>query len=100
MKDFPNTFLQSWARGIPTVSFIDCGAREGGRPVGFVCRDIEEMGRVISRLAGDEAAWHEEGSRARTYFEAHHSVEAAVERYGELFAQVLGRGSAHPEGRG
>ncbi len=90
-EGFANTFLQSWARGVPTVSFVDCGAREGGRPVGFVCRDLTEMRQVVLRLAEDDATWAAEGQRAKTYFEANHSVAMAVERYDRLFEQVLTR---------
>ncbi len=91
-EGFANTFLQSWARGVPTVSFVDCGAREGGRPVGFVCRDLTEMRQVVLRLAEDDATWAAEGQRAKTYFEANHSVAMAVERYDRLFEQVLAKG--------
>jgi glycosyltransferase involved in cell wall biosynthesis len=88
-EGFPNTFLQSWARAIPTVSFIDCGAYEAGRPIGSICRDIDEMSAVVARIGEDDQAWQEEGVRARTYFESHHSIGAAVDAYGEVFERVL-----------
>jgi glycosyltransferase involved in cell wall biosynthesis len=88
-EGFPNTFLQSWARAIPTVSFIDCGAYEAGRPIGSICRDLGDMKAVVARIGEDDDAWQEEGLRARGYFESHHSVVAAVEGYGRLFEGVL-----------
>lgn len=88
-EGFPNTFLQAWARGVPTLSFVDCGAREGGRPVGFVCRDLAEMRRVILRLSEVANVCQEEGLRARCYFEFHHSVDVAVTRYSRLIEKVL-----------
>ena len=88
-EGFPNTFLQAWARGIPTVSFFDCGARLNGRPVGFVCRDITEMRDVVSRLCEDDQLWEAESRRAQDYFRSNHSVEEAVQRYDRLFQSVL-----------
>lgn len=93
-EGFPNTFLQSWARAIPTVSFIDCGARDGGRPIGSICRDVDEMKRVVAKLAEDDVAWSDEGRRAQAYFESHHSVAAAIDRYGRLFDRLMAADSA------
>jgi len=87
-EGFPNTFLQSWARGIPTVSFFDCGAREEGRPLGYVCKDMSEMKQAISRLAGDKELWSLESCRVRQYFQSHHTVDIAVDRYGRLIRQL------------
>ncbi len=91
-EGFPNTFLQSWARGIPTVSFVDCGAREGDRPVGYVCRDIAEMKEVVSRLCEDDVLSAQEGDRARRHFLAHHTVDTVVARYSRLIDQLVGSG--------
>lgn len=90
-EGFPNTFLQSWARGIPTVSFVDCGARDDDGPVGRVCRDFEEMRDAVALLCEDDALWAREGERARRYFLNRHTVDAAVEAYGQLFKQLLQR---------
>lgn len=88
-EGFPNTFLQSWARGVPTVSFFDCGAREGGCPVGYIANDIDDMANTIDLLSEDDGLWAQEGHRAKQYFEANHSVDIAVKKYMQLFDQVL-----------
>ena len=95
-EGFPNTFLQSWARAIPTVSLIDCGAREGGKPVGFICKDVAQMREVVERLCGDEGEWRAEGERARRHFDANHSVATAIERYSGLFDELLARKGLPP----
>jgi glycosyltransferase involved in cell wall biosynthesis len=87
-EGFPNTFLQSWARGIPTVSFVDCQARDNREPVGFVCGDMEAMTARVAQLATDDTMWAEAGNRARRYHREHHSVDAAVGRYIQLFASL------------
>jgi glycosyltransferase involved in cell wall biosynthesis len=87
-EGFPNTFLQSWARGIPTVSFFDCQAREKGEPIGFVCVDTNAMTARVAQLAKDDTLWAEAGNRARRYHREHHSVDTAVGRYLRLFASL------------
>jgi glycosyltransferase involved in cell wall biosynthesis len=88
-EGFPNTFLQSWARGIPTVTFFDCGARQDGRPIGSLCKDLTEMTQTIARLSKNEALWLQESDLARQYFQMHHTVEIAVERYSRLICQLI-----------
>ncbi len=87
-EGFPNTFLQAWARGVPTVSFFDCGAQESGRSVGYLCSDLADMSRIVARLAEDDVEWQEESQRVHGYFESNHSVDAAVTRYTALIQQV------------
>ena len=87
-EGFPNTFLQSWARGIPTVSFFDCKAKEAGRSIGFVCKNIDEMAVTVLKLATDNKFWEQEGQRALSYFEAHHSIRQVANSYVQMFDQL------------
>lgn len=87
-EGFPNTFLQAWARGIPTVSFVDCGARDSEGPVGAVAGSLSAMEEVLRRLAEDKTAWAAESERCRRYFNAVHALPAVVARYEELFVQI------------
>jgi hypothetical protein len=70
------------------VSFFNCGAEHGERSIGYVCKDLAEMGAVTLRLSEDDLLWAQEGERAKTYFEANHSVDMAVAKYSQLFEQV------------
>lgn len=88
-EGFPNTFLQSWIRGIPTVSFVDTGARAEGRPVGIVVATPAEMQASVARLAGNAAERASSGEAAKRYVELHHSPERVLDRYEELFRGLL-----------
>jgi len=78
-EGMPNTFLQAWARGVPTVATVDVGA-----PVHRVARDVDALVRELES-AMDDALLRE---RCREYFERTHSPAAALERYARLFDEL------------
>ena len=79
-EGMPNTFLQAWARGVPTVATVDVGA-----PVHRVARGVDALAREL------ESAMHDAvlRSRCREYFERTHSPAAALERYARLFEGLV-----------
>ena len=87
-EGFPNTFLQAWARGIPTISFVNCGARDTHGPIGVVAGDLSEMLAAVSRLVTDRTAWSEDSARCRQYFQANHAMPAVIAYYRALFDRL------------
>lgn len=88
-EGFPNTFLQAWARGTPTISFVNCGARDTRGLLGVVAGDLNEMRAAVTRLVGDRGAWEEESVRCRQYFQANHAMPAVIARYRALFDRLV-----------
>lgn len=87
-EGFPNTFLQAWARGIPTVSFVDSGAKDPTGTIGVVAQDLTAMRDAIARLATDRGEWASHSARCREYFLARHAMPAVIERYRILFDRL------------
>lgn len=87
-EGFPNTFLQAWARGIPTVSFVNCGARDTHGPIGAVVDDLNEMRASVARITSDRDVWLEESTRCSQYFQANHAMPAVIARYRALFDRL------------
>ena len=83
-EGFPNTFLQSWSRGIPTISFVDCGAYDEIGAIGCIVKCMEEMQVMVERLISDEELWLQQSIRCRHYFEKHHSVNSVISKYEKL----------------
>jgi len=79
-EGFPNTFLQAWSRGVPTVSFIDCGAYEQEKPVGAVVRELPDIISTIERY-GDDNLWGRESCRVKDYFNSNHGKEHVIDQY-------------------
>lgn len=90
-EGFPNTFLQAWSRGIPTVSFFDADARDETGAIGVVAQNETELSAAVARLTSDFEEWQSIGSRCRRYFELHHSVQSVVSRYDVLFSHLMSR---------
>ncbi len=85
-EGFPNTFLQAWARGIPTLGFIDTGSRRGGEPVYDIAADVPEASAKLERLMGDERAWRAASRRVLAHFRESHSIEAVLDEYERVLA--------------
>jgi glycosyltransferase involved in cell wall biosynthesis len=88
-EGFPNTFLQAWARGIPTVSFFDANARLDGTEVGDVVGNLDQMADTVRALKTDAALWRNKGQRAAEYVRRHHGVDRVVDEYEAIFRRIL-----------
>jgi glycosyltransferase involved in cell wall biosynthesis len=79
-EGMPNTFLQAWARGVPTVATVDVGA-----PVHRVAKDLDGLAREVESCFQTSSI----GERCREYFERTHSSAEVLARYAEVFREVM-----------
>jgi glycosyltransferase involved in cell wall biosynthesis len=79
-EGLPNTFLQAWARGVPTLGTVDAGT-----PVHRQFCGLEEGAHEIEALLGDPDRWQGASARCRQHFERNHSGADTLARYGRLF---------------
>jgi len=80
-EGMPNTFLQAWARGVPTLATVDVGAP--GAYTMFQHADAA-VGE-IQALFADEERWRAQSAACRAYFERRYSPQTVLEQYGEVF---------------
>ena len=92
-EGFPNTFLQAWARRIPTVSFIDAGARMDGRPVGLRVNSFDDMVGTVAALVSNDSDLLREGQRCEAHFRGSHSPDKVVGHYQRVFKELMTPGS-------
>jgi glycosyltransferase involved in cell wall biosynthesis len=78
-EGMPNTFLQAWARGVPTVATVDVDA-----PVNKVVSNVEQLAAGVEQAFSDPSL----GARCREYFERQHSPAGVLERYARLFDEL------------
>ena len=88
-EGMPNTFLQAWARGVPTVATVDVGT-----PANLAVDGVEALAREVGRLLRDPHAWQEASQCCRGHFARTHSPQEVLARYLRLFEQLLARSGA------
>lgn len=87
-EGMPNTFLQAWARGVPTVATVDVGARVNGKPVYETFLKMEDAAAEIERLFSDDLHWARASARCLEYFNREHSSDEVLRRYTRLFDEL------------
>lgn len=88
-EGFPNTFLQAWSRGIPTISFFNAGIRMNAVAVGATAPDLGAMAQWIRMLKSDRMHWARCGVHAAAHFRLHHTVDSIADRYESLLREML-----------
>ena len=84
----PNAFLQAWARGIPTVSFIDAGARLNAQVVGVIVKQPADLAKAVGTLLENDELRDSEGHRGREYVARTHAPDAVIPVYEREFARL------------
>jgi glycosyltransferase involved in cell wall biosynthesis len=83
-EGMPNTFLQAWARGVPTLASVDVGT-----PVHKRFGKLDEAALEVEALFDDAARWSLSARRCREHFERTHSSAQVLGRYTQLFTELL-----------
>lgn len=92
-EGFPNTFLEAWARGVPTVSTVDPDGIIAMNRLGGVAATVPEMRQTIRELVDSPAGWEECSRRVQRYFAQNHSIEAAGNAYEQLIRGLVSAGA-------
>lgn len=93
-EGFPNTYLQAWARGIPTVGTVVTGDARDGLPVGIQVNTLDELTQAVAQLMRDEQARELAGARCLDCFEEEHSLTAVLRDYTLLIDRLISERSA------
>ena len=88
VEGFPNTFLEAWALGIPTVSTVDPDDLIIRHGLGGAGRTLDEVRQAIAAVLDDPQAWAECSRRARAYFLANHTVRVAGDAYERVLREL------------
>lgn len=87
-EGMPNTFLQAWARGVPTVATVDVGARLEGKTFYLKTENMDEAAAEVEALFADQLHWARSSARCREYFDREHSGAEVLARYERLFSSL------------
>jgi glycosyltransferase involved in cell wall biosynthesis len=80
-EGFPNSYLQSWRRGVPVVAFFDPDGiirREG---LGVTVGSMDEMVQAVERLLTDDGEWQRASACCRSYMSRMHGDDMVLQPY-------------------
>lgn len=84
-EGFPNTYLQSWARGIPVVATYDPDGLIQRRGLGHVAKTPDELAAAARRLIEAQSEWAECSARCIQFMEERYKNETVLAPYREAF---------------
>ena len=88
-EGYPNTFMEAWARGIPTVTTVDPDHIIQTHRVGLVASHATELSAAVRRLLDDHGEeWHACARRARKLHLEHHTIESTTNAYVALLDKL------------
>jgi len=90
LEGFPNTYLQSWLYGVPTLTIQidpDNIIKENG--IGIVSGSFENLISDVKRLIQNPLGRDKMSDKAFTYVRENHRIESVAEKYINLFEKLL-----------
>lgn len=84
-EGFPNSFLQSWIRGTPVVSFFDPDRTIAKEGLGDAVTDMDSMVAAIRRYLDDETAFRTVGTRCREFMAECYGEQRILAPYLQVF---------------
>lgn len=84
-EGFPNTFLQAWSRGIPTLSIFDTGSLEDEQSVCATAPNLNGLVELARTLSRDDVLWQAFGERCLQHYLRLHSLPIVLDTYEHLF---------------
>ena len=80
-EGFPNSYLQAWRRGVPTVSFFDPDGVIRRFGLGHAAQSLQDMAMAVERLTRSPDDWHATSARCRDFMDAHYGDDTVLRPY-------------------
>lgn len=92
-EGFPNTFLEAWARGLPTVSTIDPDQVVQDHRLGLVAPTVSGLRTSIQHILSSPRIWSGYSERVLEYVRKHHAIHMTGNAYEKLLSAMSSNSS-------
>lgn len=90
-EGYPNTFMEAWVYGVPTVSTVDPDDVISQSDLGAVAATVAGLRHAVKRLLEEPETYRKCSGNARAFYEENHKVTATVDAYDRLFCDLTAR---------
>lgn len=80
-EGFPNSYLQAWVHGTPTVAFFDPDGVIAAEGLGHAVGNLDEMAQRVARLVADDALRQAASERCTAYMDRHYAEQKVLAPY-------------------
>jgi glycosyltransferase involved in cell wall biosynthesis len=80
-EGFPNSYLQAWRRGTPSVAFFDPDAVIARHGLGAAVPDDDAMAAEVARLAMQREPWAAAHRRCLDFMDGHYGDDRVLQPY-------------------
>ena len=88
-EGFPNSYLQAWIHGTPTVTFFDPDRTIESNNLGYAVNSLDMMTEKVRSLATNEALCQQFSDRCIDYMDQNYAEETIIETYLDAMERVL-----------
>lgn len=87
-EGFPNSYLQAWIHGTPTVAFFDPDDTIRREKLGHVASSIEDMKIAVLRLIAENDRWKRTSERCVEYMDKNYNEKDVVLPYAQVIEGI------------
>lgn len=89
-EGFPNTFIQAWLYGVPTLNLnVDPDRLITTRKIGRVSGSFEKLVSDVREVMNDYSLRESMGHQAISYARKNHNIQESVNKYERLITEML-----------
>ncbi len=93
VEGFPNTYLQSWVRGVPVVALFDPDGVIRRERLGIAADSSDGLRDAVEALLGEPGAWEAASERCRAFMAREYGEASMIAPYIETFESIVDAGA-------
>jgi glycosyltransferase involved in cell wall biosynthesis len=98
LEGFPNTLLEAWSYGVPSITGVDPDRVVERHGMGIVVGSVEKLTEAVAGMMADPDRRRALGARARDYVQRYHGPARTFDPLAVLLDRVIEKGASSKRG--